>query len=38
MPDILLEDLLEALCLYHAQGDDFMENRIWKEIKFLAGA
>jgi len=37
LPNILLEDLLEALYLYHAQGDDYMEGKIWEEIKFLVG-
>lgn len=37
IPDLLLEELLEALYLYLCQDDDYMENRIWEEICFLAG-
>ena len=38
LPDILIEELIEALYLYKSQGDDYMENRVWAEIKFLVGA
>ena len=37
IPDLLLEELLEALYLYKCQGDDDMENKVWEEIKFLVG-
>lgn len=37
IPDLLLEELLEALYLYKYQGDYYMENRVWEEIKFLVG-
>ena len=37
IPDLLLEELLEALYLYKCQGDDYMEEKTWEEICFLVG-
>jgi hypothetical protein len=37
LPDILFEELVEALYYYHYLGDEWMENKIWEELNFLCG-